>query len=101
MVNAVSNSLCAFIERTFPRLMSFVSGASGDAVIVAALGIILALALGYRGLQYALSGDHTPHKKARRVCRERPPRRARPSIFADSEAFDASWMVEDKWAESR
>lgn len=101
MVNAVSNSLCAFIERTFPRLMSFVSGASGDAVIVAAFGIILALALGYRGLQYAVNSEHAPRKKARRVRGEHPQCKSRCSIFTDNEVFDASWMVEDKWVESR
>lgn len=101
MTDMIANSLCSLINRAFPHLVAFVSSVSGGAVVAATLGIVIALVLGYRGLQYALSGDHTPHKKARRVCRERPPRRARPSIFADSEAFDASWMVEDKWAESR
>lgn len=101
MVSSIANALCALINHAFPHLVGFVSTASGDVVIAAALGIVLALVLGYRGLQYALSGEHTPHKRARRVRCERPPRKVRHSVFSDDDSFNAEWMDYAAWEESR
>lgn len=101
MTDMIANSLCSLINRAFPHLVAFVSSVSGGAVVAATLGIVIALVLGYRGLQYAVNSEHAPRKKARRVRGEHPQCKSRCSIFTDNEVFDASWMVEDKWVESR
>lgn len=94
MVDMIANSLCAFINRAFPHLLGFVSGASGGAVIAAALGVIAALVFGYKGLQRAVNGAHTPH---RRAPRQRAPRRL--AWLSDEEEYNAEWMDYELWQE--
>lgn len=101
MVSSIANALCALINHAFPHLVAFVSSVSGGAVVAATLGIVIALVLGYKGLQRALSGEHTSHKRVRRVRCERPPRKVRHSVFSDDDSFNAEWMDYAAWEESR
>ena len=94
MVSSIANALCALINHAFPRLVDFVSGASGGAVVAAALGIVIALVLGYKGLQRAVNGAHTPH---RRAPRQRAPRRL--SWLSDDDEYNAEWMNYELWQE--
>ncbi len=94
MTDMIANSLCSLINRAFPHLVAFVSSVSGGAVVAATLGIVIALVLGYKGLQRAVNGAHTPH---RRAPRQRAPRRL--AWLSDEEEYNAEWMDYELWQE--
>lgn len=93
MTDMIADSLCSLINRTFPRLVDFISGASGGAVVAAALGIVIAFVLSYKGLQAALDGAQRP---TRRKTKQRA---RRVSWLSDDDVYDAEWMNYELWQE--
>lgn len=86
MTDMIANSLCSLINRAFPHLVAFVSSVSGGAVVAATLGIVIALVLGYKGLQRAVNGAQREKPRVRRV-----------SWLDDDDEYDAEWMNYELW----
>ncbi len=82
IVDSIANAICTLINQAFPHLLKFISNASGGYVVAAALGMVIALFIGYKGLQRAVNGAKCPKLHTRRTF----------SLFRDNEVFDPEWM---------